>query len=107
MDDILRGTIKISWSIPYSDAQVPPDDPLTQEQIVTVCDRVAEAVCEGLPQDVELYLDGEDKLPVRLSYEVDSSELEIEEAPEQLVGMVDDVRSGHQRYDGDSELDDD
>jgi len=99
-DDFLRGTIRIGWSISHRDAKCPAEDPLTREQILAVLERVEEAVCSGLPQDIGLFIDGDDQPAVQLSYEVDSSELEIEEGPPQLVGMLEWLRQDH-HYDGD------
>jgi hypothetical protein len=106
MDEMLRGTILVNWAISQRDARCPPDDPLTREQVLAVLDRVEEAVCEGLPQEIGLYLDGEDAPPVQLTYEVDSNELEIEEGPSQLVGMVPFLREAD-HFDGDWDGDED
>lgn len=94
MSESIAGSIKVGWSISERDLGIDKiQRELTKQELRAMYDRIEEAVTGALGGDyVDVYLDGEDKPPVRVYLDLCAgmNELEIDDGP--VNGRLDDLR---------------
>lgn len=93
--EVVSGTMKIGWTINERDLGILGiDRDLTVKELSDLYDRIQEIVCSVLSQTVDIWIDGEDKPPVRVFLEptpMGDEDIEIDEGPD--VGTLADLRA--------------
>lgn len=94
MSESIAGSIKVGWTIRERDIGIDKiERELTKKELLAMYDRIEEAVTAALGGDyVDVYLDGKDKEPVRVYFDIYAgmNDLEIDDGP--VNGMISDLR---------------
>lgn len=109
-DDTISGTIKIGWTVRERDmmsaAQKKSDHVWTGDEMRAFAERLEELIKAGIPDHIDIGIDGENKPFARVWYDCGTaiSEIEVDDGFEEIMGTLGEINDRASEADADAEI---